>query len=45
MTQEDITGHYVENTGNTTLRFLELFNTGKDIGYFRYIFFTHLTHS
>ncbi|PSR88464.1 hypothetical protein PHLCEN_2v5144 [Hermanssonia centrifuga] len=24
-------GHYVENTGNTTLKFLEIFNTGKDI--------------
>jgi len=22
-------GHYVENTGNTTLRFLEIFNTGN----------------
>ena len=22
-------GHYVENTGNTTLRFLEIFNTGE----------------
>lgn len=23
-----LTGHYVENTGNTTLRYLEIFNTG-----------------
>ena len=23
------TGHYVENTGNTTLKFLEIFKTGK----------------
>ena len=23
------TGHYVENTGNTTLRFLEIFNTDR----------------
>ena len=22
-------GHYVENTGNTTLRFLEIFNSGE----------------
>ncbi len=22
-------GHYVENTGNTTLRFLEIFNTDR----------------
>ena len=22
-------GHYVENTGNTTLKFLEIFNTDK----------------
>lgn len=22
-------GHYVENTGNTTLRFLEIFNTNR----------------
>jgi oxalate decarboxylase/phosphoglucose isomerase-like protein (cupin superfamily) len=22
-------GHYVENTGNTTLRYLEIFNTGE----------------
>jgi oxalate decarboxylase/phosphoglucose isomerase-like protein (cupin superfamily) len=24
-------GHYVENTGNTTLRYLEIFNTGENI--------------
>ena len=24
-------GHYVENIGNTTLRFLEIFNTGKGL--------------
>ena len=22
-------GHYIENTGNTTLRFLEIFNSGE----------------
>ena len=26
------TGHYVENIGNTTLRYLEIWNTGKDPG-------------
>ena len=24
-----VLGHYIENTGNTTLRFLEIFNTDK----------------
>ena len=24
-----LTGHYVENTGNTTLRFIEVFNTDR----------------
>lgn len=28
------TGHYVENTGNTTLKFLEIFNTGKYPSYY-----------
>lgn len=26
---DDYPGHYVENIGNTTLRFLEVFNTGE----------------
>lgn len=26
-----LTGHYVENTGNTTLRFLEVFKSGTYI--------------
>ncbi len=27
------TGHYVENIGNTTLKFIEVFNTGKDLSH------------
>lgn len=27
-TIECVAGHYVENTGNTTLRYLEIFKTG-----------------
>ncbi|PSR75561.1 hypothetical protein PHLCEN_2v9041 [Hermanssonia centrifuga] len=26
-------GHYVENIGNTTLKFIEVFNTGKDLSH------------
>ena len=27
-TDELVTGHYIENTGNTTLHFLEIFRSG-----------------